>query len=258
MKNKASLFNTLLAIFFLASYSVQAEEKSEEKHIPNEDQQVTVVEAYIELHTGPGSGFPIFFVEQRGNKIEILKRKTDWFKVHTESNKVGWVSRSQLEETLTAAGVKKTFKDILLDDFIKSRLEFGIAGGLFENEQSFTIRTGYKMTPNIVFELAYTKIAGKFSSSTLYQGNFNLQLYPDSRFSPFLYIGYGKFENVPSSSLVSKKNQTLNMGNAGLGIKFYISDRFYFRADASTYVVLVGDNRSDEYSHFSAGFSFFF
>ena len=130
--------------------------------------------------------------------------------------------------------------------------------GLFESEQSFTIHAGYKLTPNITFELAYTKIAGTFSSSTLYQGNFNLQLYPDSRLSPFMFIGYGKFENAPSTSLVSGSNVSLDMGNAGLGIKFYLTDQFYFRADASTYVVLVGDNRSDEYSHFSAGFSFFF
>lgn len=254
MKIKSTLLNTFIAISLLASQNAYAEDKNDS----DEHQYVTVAEAYIELHTGPGSGFPIFFVEQRGNKIKILSRKTDWFKVHTESNKTGWVSRSQLEKTLTEAGVKKTFKDILIDDYIKSRIEFGIAMGLFESEQSFTLRAGYKLTPNINFELAYTKIAGKFSSSTLYQGNFNLQLYPDSRFSPFMYIGYGKFENVPASSLVSGKNASLDMGNAGLGIKFYLTDQFYFRADASTYVVLVGDNRSDEYTHFNAGFSFFF
>lgn len=254
MKIKFPFILLLVTTWIIAAQNVSAAEKKE----PNEYQQLTIVEAYIELHTGPGSGFPIFYVEQRGNKVEILKRKTDWFKVQTESNKTGWVERSQLEKTLSESGVKKLFKDILLDDYIKSRLEFGIAGGLFESEQSFTIRAGYKITPNIIFELAYTKIAGKFSSSTLYQGNFNLQLYPDSRFSPFLFIGYGKFENVPSTSLVSTKNQTLDMGNAGIGVKFYISDRFYFRAEASTYVVLVGDNRSDEYSHFNGGFSFFF
>ncbi len=247
-------FNILLLLVFVVSFPTQAKEANDQ----DEYQKVKIVEAYIELHTGPGSGFPVFFVDQRGNKIRILKRKTDWFQVQTDSNKTGWVSREQLEKTLTEAGIKKTFKDILLDDYIKSRLEFGIAGGLFESEQSFTLRAGYKITPNIIFELAYTKIAGQFSSSTLYQGNFNLQLYPESRLSPFLFIGYGKFENVPATSLLAGKTSTLDMGNAGLGIKFYLSDQFYFRAEASTYVVLVGDNRSDEYSHLSAGFAFFF
>ncbi len=224
----------------------------------NEFQKVTIVEAYIELHTGPGSGFPVFYVEERGKKIQITKRKTDWFKVHTDSNKVGWVARAQLEKTLTQAGVKKSFKDVLLDDYIKSRLEFGIATGLFEDEQSFVLRIGYKIIPNLTFEVAYTKISGKFSSSTLYQGNFVLQLYPESRFSPFLLIGYGIFENVPATSLLAATSSSLDMGNAGIGFKYYLTDKFYFRADATTYVVLVGDNRSDEYTHLSVGFSFFF
>ncbi len=254
MITQLKIFNILLVMLMTLSLPLHAKETDES----DEYQKVKIVEAYIELHTGPGSGFPVFFVEQRGNKIKIIKRKTDWFKVQTEKNKIGWVERAQLEKTLTEAGVKKSFKDILLDDYIKSRLEFGIAGGLFESEQSFTLRVGYKLTPNIIFELAYTKIAGKFSSSTLYQGNFNLQLYPESRLSPFLFVGYGKFENVPSTSLVSAKSSTLDMGNAGIGIKFYLSDRFYFRAEASTYIVLVGDNRSDEYTHINAGFSFFF
>ncbi len=254
MKIKSLFLFILPAVFFLASGRIYAAEASDSEQL----QSVTISDAYIELHTGPGSGYPIFYVEERGKKIKIIKRKTDWFKVTTDSKKTGWVNREQLERTLTDAGVKKTFKDILIDDYLKSRLEFGIAGGLFESEQSFTLRVGYKMTPNITFELAYTKIAGRFSSSTLYQGNFHLLLYPDDRLTPFMYIGYGKFENVPATSLVSAKNSNLDMGNAGIGIKFYLSDRFYFRADASTYVVLVGDNRSDEYSHYNAGFSFFF
>jgi len=251
MNIQITYLHHLIILLTMLPLTVLAEE-------PDDFQKVTIVEAYIELHTGPGSGFPVFHAEERGKKIQILKRKTDWFKIKTEKNKIGWVKRSQLEKTLTEAGVKKSFKDILFDDYLKSRIEFGIAGGIFEDEQSFTIRAGYKLTPNISFELAFTKIAGKFSSSTLYQGNFNLQLYAETRLTPFLFIGYGKFENVPATSLVSATDRSLDMGNAGLGVKFYLTDQFYFRADASTYVVLVGDDRSEEYTQYSAGFSFFF
>ena len=247
-------YKILLSLALLAHSTFSYSENKNE----DEFQKVIIADAYIELHTGPGSGFPIFHVEERGEKIQIIKSKTEWFKVKTDKNKIGWVSRKQLEQTLTQAGVKKTFKDILLDDYIRSRLEFGIATGLFEDEQSFTLRIGYKLIPNLSFEIAYTKASGSFSSSTLYQGNFVLQLYPESRFSPFLLLGYGIFENVPATSLVSATNASLDMGNAGIGFKYYLTDKFYFRADATTYVVLVGDNRSDEYTHFNAGFSFFF
>lgn len=255
MKKQALLKNVFFTLLFLVTNMLHAEDI---KPPEGEFQKVTIAEAYIELHTGPGSGYPIFYVEERGKFIQILKRKTDWFKVYVESGKIGWVNREQLEKTLTQAGVGKTFKDIVFDDYIASKLEFGISGGLFESEQSYGLRIGYKLIPNLSFELVYTKIAGRFSSSTLYQGNFVLQLYPESRFSPFLLIGYGSFQNAPSSSLVAGKTVNLDMGNAGIGVKYYLTDQFYFRLDASTYVVLVGDNRTDEYTHISGGFSFFF
>ncbi len=223
-----------------------------------ESQILFIVEPYIELRTGPGAGYPIFHVAEKGKSIQVLTRKTDWFKVRTPTDITGWVARSQLEKTLTQAGVKKSFQDILLDDYLKSRLEFGISGGLFENDRSITLRTGYRMTDNIFFELAYTKISGVFSSSTLYQANIYMQLYTDKPVTPIFLIGYGKFENVPASTLVSASSRTLDMGNAGIGVKYYLSDRFYFRFDATTYVVLVGDDRADEYTHIHGGFSFFF
>ena len=236
-----------------------AETRPDSEFAKDKDVQVVLVaEPYIEMRTGPGSGYPVFHVVEKGKRIQILKRKTDWFKVRTPEDETGWVSRAQMEKTLTQAGVKKSFKDILLDDYLASRLEFGVSGGLFENDQSITLRAGYRMTSNIFFELAYTKISGKFSSSTLYQANFYMQLYNDTPLTPLFLIGYGKFENVPASTLVSASNQTLDMGNAGIGVKYYLSDRFYFRMDATTYVVLVGDNRTDEYTHYHGGFSFFF
>ncbi|HHH47424.1 MAG TPA: hypothetical protein ENK51_00830, partial [Gammaproteobacteria bacterium] len=37
-----------------------------------------VAEPFIELHTGPGVGYPVFHVVDRAGFIEVLKRKTDW------------------------------------------------------------------------------------------------------------------------------------------------------------------------------------
>src|SRR5262245_8199695 len=81
-----------------------------------ETEKLIVTDPYIELRTGPGRGYPIFFVAARDERIQILLRHTDWYKVRTEQGKEGWVIRSQLETTLTEAGSKKTFRDSALDD----------------------------------------------------------------------------------------------------------------------------------------------
>ena len=68
----------------------------------------SVTDPYLEMRTGPGRGYPVFFVAARDEWIEIELRHTDWYKVRTEGGKVGWVHRAQLETTLTEAGGTKT------------------------------------------------------------------------------------------------------------------------------------------------------
>ena len=53
-----------------------------------------VTDPYIELRTGPGRGYPVFFVAARGEWIDIELRHTDWFHVRTDGGKVGWVHRA--------------------------------------------------------------------------------------------------------------------------------------------------------------------
>ena len=70
------------------------------------DRALQVTDPYIEMRTGPGRGYPVFFVAGAQEWIEIELRNTDWYRVRTDSGKDGWVQRLQLETTLTAAGGK--------------------------------------------------------------------------------------------------------------------------------------------------------
>ena len=62
--------------------------------------KVVVAEPYIEMHTGPGRGYPVFHVADRGAQIEVLKRRTDWYEVRTDRGVTGWVRDAQLAQTL--------------------------------------------------------------------------------------------------------------------------------------------------------------
>ena len=66
--------------------------------------RVTIAEPFIEMHTGPSAGYPIFHVVDRGDEVSILHRKTNWFKVETSDGKTGWVSRDQMRRTLQPSG----------------------------------------------------------------------------------------------------------------------------------------------------------
>ncbi len=73
-------------------------------------EKVEVTDPFIELHTGPGRGYPVFYVAGRHEWVEIELRHTDWFLVRTEGGKEGWVNRQQIEATLTQIGTKTSFR----------------------------------------------------------------------------------------------------------------------------------------------------
>ncbi len=67
-----------------------------------EPAQVIVLDAYLDLHTGPGRGYPATYSVPRGERVQLLRQRTDWIKVRTDHGRTGWVHRSQLERTLSA------------------------------------------------------------------------------------------------------------------------------------------------------------
>ena len=217
-----------------------------------------MIDPYIEIRTGPGRGYPVFYIAERGEWIQILKRKTDWYKITTAKGKKGWVSRAQLGNTLTGAGVKKTFRDVVLEDYLRRRLEMGIAGGRLENEPLLTFRVGYKLTENLLAEINLSQVTGTISSKTLYSANLVSEPFSDWRFSPFFTIGAGRFKDSPKATLVAAPETDSTMVNVGAGLRAYVTRRFLFRLDYKSHIVLINDNRTDEFKEWSAGLSFFF
>ena len=52
---------------------------------------VVVADPYLEMHTGPGSGYPVFHVIDRGESVEIVKQRTSWYLVRSDRGKEGKV-----------------------------------------------------------------------------------------------------------------------------------------------------------------------
>ncbi len=223
---------------------------------PSERLQVT--DPYLELRTGPGRGFPIFFVVQRADWVEIELRYTDWYKVRTAEGKLGWVNRRQLETTLTDAGGQKTFRDLVLDDYLNRRVQLGAAWGRFKSEPMLKVWTSYKLSDTLTTEVTIGQVQGVFSGTDFWHLNLQSEPWSDRRLSPFFGIGFGNFKNLPNSSLVSAIPTNAKLGNATVGARFYLTDRFVLRADYSLYTAFLSDARSTEYRAFTAGISFFF
>jgi SH3 domain-containing protein len=219
---------------------------------------VQISDPYIELRTGPGRGYPIFFVAPRNDWIEIELRHTDWFRIRTEDNKVGWVSRQQLESTLTAAGSAKTFRDVLLDDYLTRKVQLGAAWGHFKSEPMLKLWTSYRVSDTLSVEGTLGQVQGVFSGTDLWHIDVLIEPWSDHRISPFFAVGVGKFKNFPNLSLIGAADTNAKLGVARVGVRYYLTERFVMSADYSLYTAFISDQRSTEYRAWTAGLSFFF
>lgn len=221
-------------------------------------EKVQVTDAYIELRTGPGRGFPVFHVAPRDEWIELVLRRTDWFKVRTADGREGWVHRAQLETTLTEPGTSKAFRDVLLDDYLRRKLEVGGAWGQFKSEPMLKVWTAYRFADTLSVEATIGQVQGAFSGTEFWHVNLNVEPWSDRRLSPFLGVGLGQFKNIPNASLVDAYVTKANLANAAVGLRYHIAERFVARLDYGIYTAYVADSDTAEYKAVSLGLAFFF
>lgn len=240
-----------LALALFAAAPARADEATK-------SERVQITDPYIEMRTGPGRGYPVFFVAARAQWIEIELRYTDWFKVRTEGGKEGWVHRRQLVTTLTEAGVSRSFRDIAFDDYLQRRAEFGAGWGHFKSEPMLKFWAGYKLSDSISLEATLGQVQGVFSGTSFWHVNLQLEPFSDQRISPFFAAGVGNFKNIPNTSLVAATPTAAKLSNASIGVRYYLTERFVLRADYSIYTAFLNDTRSGEYRAITGGLSFFF
>ena len=51
---------------------------------------------YIELHSGPGIGYPVLNVIEKGELVEVLVKRTSWLKIKDQRNNIGWLNQNDL------------------------------------------------------------------------------------------------------------------------------------------------------------------
>ncbi len=249
----ARLQSTLFPMLVLLTAFVFSSAAADD-HVP----RAQVAEPYLELHTGPGRGYPVFHVVPEGDWVDIVKRRTDWFRVRTTRGLSGWVNREQLAQTLDGAGVPRSFRDIVRDDYLSRRLEFGFSGGQFGGDPALGVRLGYRLSDNIIAEGFLTQVSGSFSSSRAYGASLAIQPYGSSRFSPYFGLGIGNFSNEPKGVLVDTEKTSSDLASVALGARGYLTRRFLLRAEFRHHLALVKTEDNEDFDEWMLGFSFFF
>ena len=224
----------------------------------DEYRTVTVADPYLEMHTGPGGGYPIFNVVDRGESVDVLKQRTEWYLVRTAKGKEGWVKRVQMELTLQPDGMPVSFDDLGVEDFASAKWELGVLAGDFGGANIVSLYGGYSLNPNISIELWGSQILGNFSNGWMGSVNIVHEAFPEWRVSPFFTLGAGAIHTKPKSTIIQGEDRTDQIGHVGAGFRVYATRRFLLRAEYKSYVVFTSRDENEEVEEWKVGFAFFF
>jgi len=219
---------------------------------------VAVADPYLEMHTGPGRGYPIFHVVDRGESVSIVMQRTDWYLVKAPDGAEGWVDRAQMELTLQPDGQEVSFQLATQNDFTNARWEAGVLAGDFGGANIISLYGGYSLNPNISIEVWGSQILGNFSNGWMGSVNVVHEAWPDWRISPFFTLGTGVIHTEPKATIVQGDDRTDQVAHVGAGFRIYTTRRFLLRAEYKSYVVFTSRNENEEVEEWKVGFAFFF
>ena len=250
--NPSVRFVCLVALTLLAFTSGHAEAADDVLR------KVAVADPYLEMHTGPGRGYPIFHVVDRGESVEIVMQRTDWYQVRAANGVEGWVDQAQMELTLKPDGSEVDFAQATLDDFTNAKWEAGILAGDFGGANIVSLYGGYSINPHVSVEVWGSQILGNFSNGWMGSVNLVHETWPDWRFSPFFTLGAGVIHTSPKSTIIQGEDRTDEVGHVGAGLRVYATRRFLLRIEYKSYVVFTSRDENEEVREWKAGFAFFF
>ncbi|MFO7306866.1 MAG: SH3 domain-containing protein [Gammaproteobacteria bacterium] len=247
MSSRRSLL-LLLVLLFAASANADARAR-----------KVLVADPFIELHTGPGRGYPIFHVVERGREVEIIKRRTDWFRVRTDRGVEGWVAREQMLATLESTGEPIDLQEPTRENYMSRRWQGGVMAGDFGGASLISAFGGYAFSDHLSIELTVNHILGEFSNG--YSATIGLMhvFVPEWRISPYFTLGTGIIYTEPKSTLVQVEDRNDQIGYVGGGLQLYLTRRFMLRSEYRNNVIFTERDDNEEVDEWKyLGFAFFF
>ncbi|HEX7375246.1 MAG TPA: SH3 domain-containing protein [Steroidobacteraceae bacterium] len=219
---------------------------------------VVVKDPYIDLHTGPGRGFPITLSIERGMTVELVRQRTDWVEVRTSRGQHGWVNRSQLAETLTLDGREVKIAGPPPDARISHKWELGVATGQMSGANIVSVNGAYLLTDNLLLRADAAQMMGQSSNGWLGTVGIAHTFMPQWLVSPFVGVGAGVVHVTPKATLIDTRERTDTAAYGAIGFRGYLSDRFLLQAEYRGFVVFTNRDDNQENDEWLVGFTYFF
>ena len=218
--------------------------------------QVVVATPYLEMHSGPGRGYPVVYVVGRDDVVTVLYSRTDWFKVRAPHGNEGWVRRADLARTLLESGEPAPIPPY--PEFASHRWELGAGYGVYNRENLVTTYADFSLTTSLDVELAAQQAFGTLDNRYIASIGVRHTFIPEWKwFSPTAGIGtaYQYIQDKVPPAPLQRSNE---MAYVSLGARGFITRRFLWRVDWRHYVVFNDLNVYEDLEEWKFGLAVFF
>jgi SH3 domain-containing protein len=218
--------------------------------------EVIVTDPFLEMHSGPGRGYPVVYVVGRDDSVTVLYSRTDWYKVRAPRGQEGWVRRSDLARTQLASGEPAPIPPY--PDFASHRWEVGAGYGVFNHQNLVTGYVDFGLTDSLDIEAVIQQAFGTIDNRYVATIGLRHTFIPEWKwFSPTAGVGtgYQYIDNRVPPKPLETHNQ---MAYVSLGARGFITRRFMWRADWRKYDVFTHQNQNEEPEEWKFGLAVFF
>lgn len=226
--------------------------------------RLEVIDDYADLHTGPGIGYPKFYVIEQGETISVLAKRPGWYEVELEDGKRGWATAQQISRTLQSTGEPADLPEVSFGDYLKNSWTFGFGAGKFSGGELssadfFTINAGYRVLSWMSANAEFGRFYRSDTKGELYGLSLLAEPFSQNKVSPYLILGAGQLKVDAQSAELPQ----FDGGSAetyysyGLGANYYIGRNFLVKAEYRGYSVSTDDD-SETFDAIKIGFSAFF
>jgi hypothetical protein len=218
--------------------------------------ELVVTEPYLEIHTGPGRGYPVFYVVGRGETVTVLFSRTDWYKVRAPRGQEGWARRDELMRTQTESGDPAPIRPY--PDFATHRWEIGAGYGVYNRQNLITGYADFGITDSLDVEFVVQQALGTIDNR--YVGTIGLRhtFVPEWKwFSPTAGIG-GGYQYIDDKVPPQPLESTDQLAYASVGARGFINRRFMWRFDWRKYVIFTRQNSNEEPEEWKIALAVFF
>lgn len=190
---------------------------------------VTVEQAYVDVHTGPGIGFPVFTVIERGHRFNVLAEQGPWFKVQSDRQEVGWVAGEAIAVDAVNHSPRVSFAAAEHAYNSARNYMVGVDGGMLWRDYVYRLSGSYHMLKGLHMDMMYAQSAGLYMMSNYYSVGLQWYLWSEQRFSPSLFVAGGELQGNPRATLYPALKTQAGFVSGGLSVRMRMTDRFFIR-----------------------------